>query len=155
MLAIVSPVIHPDHSEVALATLGVIVTGLLGMLWLLVKTLAHSRTAADEATAANQAVNNTSGPGEHRLYDKVTAMQNDLEQLVEAQDDFTEKGWRSLPDDIATAVGLTEVIRDLQHEDLDITAHLHRIETVLVEHVARERARDQAAEKHRDGVSGD
>ena len=106
---------HDGDITIIIGSLVAITTALIGMLWLLVRTLAHSRTAADEARMANAAVNNT-GPGEHRLYDRIGSMQTDIQRLVNTQDDFAELGWQSLPDDLHDAPSLTTTIRDLQRE---------------------------------------
>lgn len=110
----------PDSAVSAANDLGVI--GVLAVVILLlvfglvyvIKTYAVAKVAASESAAANAAVNNT-GPGEHRLYDKLTTLAAEVAHLREAQEDFAERGWRALPDDIATGAGLTVTIRDLQH----------------------------------------
>ena len=92
-----------------LGVLAAVLTTLVSILGLLVRT---NRNAA----AANRAVNNV-GPGEHSLWDQVTFIREDVQDLVAAQRDFAAKGWATLPDDIATASRLTETIRALQAAD--------------------------------------
>ena len=40
-----------------------------------------------------------------------------IEHLLRADKEFTEKGWRTLPEDIGTASQLTAKIRELEHAD--------------------------------------
>lgn len=129
-----------NEEEVRMLTgaLVAVVSGMIGMMWLLVKTLAHSKDAAQEARQTNAAVNNT-GPGQHRLYDKISLIESEIGKLVEAQNDFTEKGWRNLPDDLGTALGLTETIRAIQRDDVSVGERLEAMQSMLEEHVARER----------------
>jgi hypothetical protein len=99
-----------DYTSASVSDSGALVA-ILGTL--VVILLVVVRTYG-QAKAANRAVNNV-GPGEHSLWDRVEFIHEDVKQLVAAQDDFSEKGWRTLPDDISTASRLTETIRDLQH----------------------------------------
>ena len=119
----------------ALVAVVVSLVGLIGLMW---KTLAHSKEAAVEARQANAAVNNT-GPGEHRLYDKISLIEKEIGRLVEAETDFTEKGWRNLPEDLNTALGLTETIRSIQRDDVDVSRRVVEIQVMLEAHIARER----------------
>lgn len=41
---------------------------------------------------------------------------HEVEVLIHAHNEFQEKGWSTLPEDIASSSGLTAVIRDIQHE---------------------------------------
>lgn len=98
--------VESQTDQVALAALAIVAT-LAGVIVLLVKTYQQSR-------AANAAVNNI-GPGDHSLWDQVTFIREDVSALVDAQRQFSEKGWSTLPDDIGTSARLTETIRHLQH----------------------------------------
>jgi len=118
-----------------------VVTMLVGVLVFLVRTFSATRQV-------NQAVNNV-GPGEHSLWDQVSFIREDISVLVEAQKDFAEKGWRTLPDDIGTASRLTETIRHLQagaegneRDHARIVADLEKLSAILSEHDRWERARD-------------
>ncbi len=104
------------EASVAIAALAIAGT-LAGAIVLLVKIREQARTAASQATQANQAVNNVAPGEEHSLWDQVAFIREDVAELVEAQRDFAQRGWRTLPDDIATASRLTETIRSLQHAD--------------------------------------
>jgi len=105
------------------AILGTLVVGLLAVIVLLVKTMSEVKTGSQQAAAVNDAVNNI-GPGGVRLYDRVSHIDQAVAELRQAQTDFAKRGWGALPDDIATASGLTEVIRDIQHEIADISTRL-------------------------------
>ena len=82
--------------------------------------------ARSQARAANAAVNNV-GPGAHRLYDQIGHLSDAIQRIETKQNDFDTKGWPTLPSDMNTAAGLTEVIRDIQHE-------LHVVNTRLAAH---------------------
>lgn len=90
---------------------------------LMAKTLVNSRIAAQQSTAANRATNGT-GPGEHRLYDMVSHIREEISVLTEAQADFHRRGWRNLPDDLNDATKLTLKLRGLEASELaDKEAH--------------------------------
>ena len=59
---------QPHHFTIGL--LGVLVVMMVAVLVYVLRTLAAAQAAQMSAHEANQAVNNT-GPGEHRLYDRV------------------------------------------------------------------------------------
>ena len=132
---------HMANDNVTFGVLAAVVTGLIGMMWLLVKTLAHSKEASVQAGAANRAVNDV-GETDQRLYDMVSTMKEDLEVLLVAQTDFSEKGWKHLPSDIGDAPALTEKIRGLERDDKDMIERLKVIQTELLKHIEREKARD-------------
>ena len=94
----------------------------------LVKGYANSKQAAEQATAANAAVNGE-GP-EHRLWDKVNRIEHALNGLIAAQEDFAKHGWTNLPSDISDAVALTDKIRTLERNQ---AANTLKIDTILVE----------------------
>lgn len=98
-------------------TLGII--GLLGLvvtaLVYVVKAYANTKVAAEQSTKANEAVNNV-GPGEHRLYDIIAAIQ-------EKQATF-DRAWGNLPEDMHDAVGLTELLNSMERR-------IENIETIL------------------------
>jgi len=87
------------------AGLGVVITMLAGALVLLAKTLAETKQV-------NAAVNNR--PDGEGLFAQLATVQVGLDQLLDAQEDFAKRGWRSLPEDLDTAPKLTQAIRDLQ-----------------------------------------
>lgn len=100
--------VHDINSYIVIA----LVMVLLALLGVVVKTYGQAR-------AANTAVNNV-GPGDHSLWDQVSMVREDVNELVRAQREFAERGWPTLPDDIATAAQLTATIRTLQHDVGDI-----------------------------------
>ena len=119
-----------------LALIALVGTSLAALVWV----IRNGRLARDsnvQISAVNRAVNDV-GPGEHRLYDKVTHNSETLARVEDAlvrlqldQETFDSHGWETLPQDINTAVGLTTTIRDLQngHKKLD------KIIAMLSEHV--------------------
>lgn len=125
--------IESGEHQITLALIGVGAT-LVAALVYVVKAYTNAKVAAEQATAANQAVNNV-GPGQHNLYDMVASQSKTLERLVDAQNDFTERGWRRLPDDLSTSAKLTETIRELQHHDHGIDETINTILEELRAHV--------------------
>jgi hypothetical protein len=66
---------EPHHFTVGL--LGVLTMMMVAVLVYVLRTLTAAQGAHRAATEANQAVNNT-GPGEHRLYDRVMNIEQDF-----------------------------------------------------------------------------
>lgn len=122
-----------------------IVGALVAVLMMLAAGLIYLVKTFKAAQGANSAVNNV-GPGEHRLYDKIGFLQKGMEHLIEANDQFNRKGWNSLPQDINTASGLTEVIRELQNDHRSGHELLERIEIELLRHIKWEES-----QKYKDG----
>lgn len=125
--------ITETSDQIVLAILGILAT-LVAALVFLAKGYAKTKVAAEQATQANQAVNNV-GPGEHRMYDMVTEMGKKLEHISVEQEEFQTKGWKTLPDDLASASRLTETIRSIQHNDEILHQKLDMIIKELREHV--------------------
>lgn len=115
-------------------------------------------TAAEQATAANSAVNNV-GEGRHSLYTMVEridersaatvvkvaelssdmkVVKDDVVALKRDQEQFDSHGWETLPPDINTAVGLTSVVRDLQHGHTTVHEKLDVLISELRDHVVWE-----------------
>lgn len=116
-------------------SLGVVILILVVALIWVIKNM---RGTLDEtlkySMKAEHAVNGV-GEGEHRLFDKVHLIQEQVTMLLDFQKDHERRGWRSLPDDLNTAAGLTQTIRSLQDHDSHIQETLDRIETRLIQHV--------------------
>jgi hypothetical protein len=111
-----------DHDQL-IAALAALLVAQGGIIVLLVKTFVSSRTAAAQATAANMATNGI-GEGEHRLYDMVSHIRDEISVLTEAQADFHRRNWRNLPDDLNDAMKLTLKVRQLEAADkADQEAH--------------------------------
>lgn len=119
--------------EIVLALIALIATS-TGALVYVIRNGRYVKTAAEEATAANRAVNNV-GAGRHSLYDMVEHIRDDVKELKKQQDEFDSHGWGTLPSDISNAVGLTTTIRDLQHNTEAVGVKLDTIIGELREHV--------------------
>ena len=153
---------HDDEIKLLVGSIIFVVSALVGMLTLMTKTLANARTAATKATGTYDAVNGV-GQGEHRLYDKVGHIAADVEMLVETNQKFQAKGFAGMSQDLATGPALEHTIREIQNvtgtveerrQQLDerlaeiqtsgnrLAARLDEIQTVLNDHVERERQRD-------------
>ena len=105
--------VDPDVTSTLTAVivaLGVLLVALLGIA---AKVLTYAKVGAHQATAANRATNGI-GDGEHRLYDMVLRMDEKLHVLVDAHEDFYDRGWHRLDGDLADATKLTMTIRQLQ-----------------------------------------
>lgn len=136
-----------SHEQVLLALIALVGTSIAALVYIIRNGriaqvgLDHAETAAQQATAANAAVNNV-GPGQHKLYDMMFQVHTTNEQLlkdvtalVEAQRDFTKRGWANLPEPINTALGLTTTILDLQRHAEDVNGKLDTIIGELRGHV--------------------
>jgi hypothetical protein len=126
------PNIVSNNNAIILALIGLVSTSIAALVYT-IKNGKISQEGVDQITAVNNAVNNV-GPGEHRLYDMLALVRKDIEYLTIAQREFASKGWGSLPPDLNNAIGLTEVIRDLQHSDKEVILKLTEIKTALIEH---------------------
>ena len=122
-----------EHDQIILAALAII-SMMAASLVYLIRTSSNAKTAAQQSTAANKAVNDTTF-GEHRLYDKVTHLDEKVSKLVATQEEFATHGWGNLPPDIGNAVNLTGTIRELQHAHVDIERKIDSILAELREHV--------------------
>ena len=137
--SIAQEIVNGDVDQILSGQDGIIFA-LIGMVGTsiaaLVYTIRNNRIAkdgVDQISQVNNAVNNI-GPGEHRLYDMISLIRSDIEYLTNEQRNFAAKGWNSLPEDINTAVGLTSVIRDLQHAEKEVINKLQVIQDTLIEH---------------------
>jgi hypothetical protein len=104
-----------------------------GLIYL-VKTFKEAQGANTEATSAAHAVNHID-PGDSTLHETVTIIARDVAMLVEAQKLFLTSGWGSLPKDINTGSGLTEVVRQLQHADMTLFEKLAVLDHAFEEHM--------------------
>jgi len=104
--------------QIMLAIVAVLGT-LIATFAYVVRNGGYARTAAQQSTQTNAAVNHTEY-GEHRLYDVV-------KRIEQKQDEFDRK-WGNLPAEMGDAVGLVEMIHGM---DKRISA----IQAQLIEHV--------------------
>ena len=114
-----------------LGSLVAILVTLAGILAVVIKSW-------QEARAANNAVNNI-GPGEHRLYDRIQMIHDEVMHLREGEEQFQSKGWPSLPEDLGSAAALTSTIRDLQRSRDEILARLAELSDLIRAHDRWER----------------
>lgn len=122
-----------NNDQVALALIAVVATSVAALVFV-IRQNRYVRSAAEEATAANQAVNNV-GPGKHNLYDMVSNIHDDVVELREAQKDFTKRGWHALEPPIDTAIGLTRTISQMQHDHDELHQKLDMVLAELRDHV--------------------
>jgi len=134
-----------DHDQIVLAIIA-LASMLAAALVYLAKGYGNSKIAAEQSTAANRAVNDI-GPGDHRLYDKVTMIAEDthtnrkaIEKLIANQEQFDAHGWENLPQDMDDAVSLTEKIRGLERGRDSNAEKIDQILAELRQHVAWEMA---------------
>ena len=113
--------IADTHDQIIVGLIALLGTCVACLVWI-IKNSRIIKVAADEATAANHAVNNV-GPEDHRLYKMV-------EKISQKQDEFDRK-WGNLPDDIDDAVGLVELLHGMDRRIAGIQGELR-------EHVAWE-----------------
>ena len=146
--------IAQNHDQIILSLIALSATLVTGLIYL-VKNYRTTKDTNLQTTAVNAAVNNV-GEGEHRLYDKITAIHQivimnkdhlddlkiDVDELVVQQKAFSEKGWQHLPPDLRDAPALTQTIRDIQNKNSErrrehehIQVQLNNILIELREHV--------------------
>jgi len=135
-----------DENLQVILLLGTLLSTVVAALVYLVKGYGNSKIAAEQSTAANRAVNDI-GPGDHRLYDKVTMIAEDthtnrkaIEKLIANQEQFDAHGWENLPQDMDDAVSLTEKIRGLERGRDSNAEKIDQILAELRQHVAWEMA---------------
>lgn len=102
-----------DVTNSLTTVIGALTVLLVVLLGMAVKVLSYAKTSAYQSTAANLAVNNVS-PLEPRLIDKIDHINERLLVLIEAHEDFHDRGWHRLDGDLADATKLTMTIRQLQ-----------------------------------------
>lgn len=133
------------HDQIVMALIGVVAASVAALVFVIKNGrdiragASDAATAATQATAANTAVNNI-GPGQHTLYNLVSSIKDDVDELKATQQEFSKHGWVALPADLATAPALTATIRSIQaHDDLldrkldtiltELRAHVHETAT--------------------------
>lgn len=126
--------IAQQNETVVLALIAVISLA-VGALVYAIKNNTLGKEIAKDASEANKAVNNV-GPGEHRLYDKVTTLLADVKQIKATQarhqqnwDDFNAK-WGNLPDDMDDGADLAVLLREMHHS-------IQTIDEKLDKHIMR------------------
>ena len=135
--------IADNHDQIMFALIALVGTSIAALVFVIRNgrmagiAADDAATAAQQATAANAAVNNV-GDGKHNLYDMVERIRDDVAELKKDQDQFDSHGWETLPPDIGTAVGLTTTIRDLQNNHKQVNGKLDTLIVELRDHVAWE-----------------
>lgn len=107
--------------QVMLALVALVATSITALVWV-IRNGRYVKTAADQATQANDAVNHKEH-GETRIFEQVR-------EIRAKQDEFDRK-WGNLPASIDNAVGLNDTLHDMSRR-------LDGIESQLVEHIAWE-----------------
>lgn len=125
-----------SNDQVILALIAIIATSVAALVYV-IRTNNYSKTAAEQSTQANRAVNMVS-PGEERLVEKVDHLVKSVDKLVDIQEEFSSHGWNTLPADLNNAVNLTTTIRDLQSRDKQVGEKLDILIAELREHVVWE-----------------
>lgn len=135
--------IAESHDQIILALIALVSMAVAALVWV-IRNGRYVKTAAEEATAANAAVNSV-GPDKHTIYAMVEQIKAKIEHNSETlsdlkrdQDQFDSHGWETLPADMNTAVGLTTTIRDLQNGHRAVNEKLDTIISELRDHVVWE-----------------
>ena len=123
-----------DHDQIVLAAIA-LASMLAAALVYLVKGYGNSKTAAEQSTAANHAVNGMGPDQDHRIWNKVNRIEIVVDKLIAQQEDFLSHGWGNLPPDMDDAVSLTEKIRALEHGQHANTGKLDTLIDELRTHV--------------------
>lgn len=128
--------IATTNDQIVLALIAIVATSVAALVYV-IRNNRYGRVAAEQATAANEAVNNV-GEGKHKLYHMVEATYEDVAELKEQQKQFDSHGWETLPPDLGSAVALTQTIRTLQNQHDRLHEKLDTIISELREHVVWE-----------------
>ena len=132
----VGQAIAETHDQIMLALIALVSMSIAALVWV-IRNGRYVRTAAEQSTAANQAVNSV-GPDKHTIYAMVERIHDDVVELKRDQAQFDSHGWETLPADLNSAVGLTTTIRDLQNNHKTVNTKLDTLIVELREHVAWE-----------------
>jgi uncharacterized protein (UPF0333 family) len=132
-----------DHEQLLLGLLALVGTSIAALVYT-IKNNTLGKTIKDEASAANNAVNNV-GPGEHRLYDLVAKIEDRqktsydhfsraIARVESKQNDFDKK-WGNLPPTLDNAVSLSDTITHINERmvnvDRKLDAHIDDAKVVL------------------------
>lgn len=124
------------HDQVIFALIALVGTSITALVYV-IRNGKYAKQGAEDAAATNAAVNNV-GPGQHKLYDLVQRIHDDVVDLKKDQEQFDSHGWETLPADLNSAVALTSTIRDLQHHYERVDEKLDTLIGELRDHVAWE-----------------
>ena len=122
-----------DHDQVLMALIALVGTSIAALVYV-IRNGRYVKTAAQQATEANAAVNSV-GPDKHTIYAMVENIRDDVIELRSQQATFDAHGWETLPDDLNSAVKLTTTIRDLQRHSKECSGKLDTILGELRGHV--------------------
>ena len=128
--------IADSHDQIMLAMIAVVAAAVAALVFV-IRNSVNIKIAAEQATAANSAVNSV-GPDKHTIYAMVERIHDDVADLKKDQEQFDSHGWETLPSDLSTAVGLTTTIRDLQNNHKSVNEKLDTLIAELREHVVWE-----------------
>jgi hypothetical protein len=117
--------VEDSHDQVMLALAGVIGVAVAALAWT-IRNGRDVRTAAEQATAANRAVNNRT-PGEHSLYDLVARIGEDVTILKHRQEQTDQRGWEALPEDLRDAPSVVNTIRKMQQSDDNLCRQIDQL----------------------------
>lgn len=117
------------------------------IVWLIKASNGPIKEAAYFSKKAEHAVNGV-GEGDHRLYDRVDMIAQEVSSLLEFREEYRKSGWELLPTDIGNAISLTTTIRALQASTIDIKESLDKIEELLLKHVEWEQTEKYEKEEH-------
>lgn len=108
-----------EHNQI-ITMLGGLLAAAIGALAVALKNLTVAKSAAKDAQAASRAVNHI-GPDDERLYDII----QDMRQRQAAFD----IRWGNLPPDMDDAVGLAEMLHDINRRLSLVEAHIAKPDT--------------------------
>lgn len=121
--------VSANQDQIMMALIALVATSVAALVYV-IRNGRYVKTAAEQSTEANAAVNNV-GPGKHTLYVMVEQIKEDVAHLKRDQEQFDSHGWETLPADMNTAVGLTTTIRELQRHAKDVNGKLD----VIINHI--------------------
>ena len=135
--------IPEDTNQALVYLVGVLVVALCGMFALVVRTWVSTNKTAKAMDNAGPVVDDIRKltEGLARVEHRQGNVMNWMTSQDAKQSEFDLKGWPSLPEDLNTAAGLTEVVRELQHTNKEQTDKIDKLTATLTEHDRWERAR--------------
>jgi len=119
-----------SHDQVVLALIAIIATSIAALVYT-IRNNTLGRDIARDTREVNAAVNHKD-TGELSLYRLADANTRKLDQVIEKQAEFDRK-WGNLPAEMGDAVGLAELIHNMDRR-------ISQIQAQLIEHIEWEMA---------------
>jgi hypothetical protein len=128
-----------SETQIVLALIALIGTSIAALVYT-IKNNSIGKSIAIDASEANRAVNNV-GPGEHRLYDKVStvitemsAIKSHIHEHQEKWDEFNAR-WGNLPEALGNGANLVVTIHDIRNSVASVSEKVSTLDSKLDEYI--------------------